>query len=157
MFVKTTQPTEYDFGGSRTRMLISGAQSGGAYCMLEIFSPAGRATPRHRHQNEDETIHMIDGVLGVEIEGTLHTLVAGDTVLLKRGTAHQLINRGDSTAHYLVVCTPGGFDGFVEAVSDTMTQPIEPEPPTQAAKQRMIEAAPRFGLTLLPPAAVVAE
>jgi uncharacterized cupin superfamily protein len=156
MFVKTTQPVEYDFGGSRTRMLMTTAQSNASYCMLEIFSPAGRATPRHRHQNEDETIYMIDGVLDVEIEGTLHTLQAGDTVLLQRGTAHQLFNRSDSTAHYLVVCTPGGFDGFVEAVSETMTQSIDPLPPTESTKQRMIHAAPQFGLTLLPPAAVTA-
>jgi quercetin dioxygenase-like cupin family protein len=153
MYAKNTLPVEYDFGGSRARILISGAQSAGSYCMIEIFSPAGRATPMHRHQHEDETIHVIDGELDVDIEGTRLTLFAGETVLLQRGTAHQLINRSERTAHYLAICAPAGFDKFVETVSEVMTPPFESEPPTSAAKQRMIDAAPHFGLTLLPPTA----
>jgi quercetin dioxygenase-like cupin family protein len=151
MRFQNIQPVEYDFGGSRARMLVSGKQSAGSYCMLEIFSPAGRATPNHKHQHEDETIHILDGELSVDIEGTLHTLFTGETLHLRRGTAHQLINRSDRTARYLLICAPAGFDEFVETCADPLSAPFAPAPPSVEAKERMREAAPRFGLTLLAP------
>ncbi|WP_345815155.1 cupin domain-containing protein [Paraburkholderia sp. PREW-6R] len=146
-------PIEYDFGGSRARLLVSGEQSAGSYCMIEIFSPAGRATPNHKHGREDETIHMLDGELDVDIEGTLHTLHAGDTLMLHRGTAHQLINRSGRTARYLVLCAPAGFDEFVASCAERLSAPFDPAPPSEAAKDRMRAAAPKFGITLLPPGA----
>lgn len=148
------KPVDYDFGGSHTRLLVSGKHSAGSYCMIEIFSPAGRATPTHRHRNEDETIHMLEGELDVNIEGTTHTLRAGETVYLQRGTAHQLINRSAATARYLVICAPAGFDEFVETCADVLAAPYETAPPGDASKQRMRDAAPRVGITLLPPQTV---
>ncbi len=151
MRFQNIQPVEYDFGGSRARMLVSGKQSAGSYCMLEIFSPAGRATPNHKHQHEDETIHILDGELSVDIEGTLHTVCTGETLHLRRGTAHQLINRSDRTARYLLICAPAGFDEFVETCADPLSAPFVPAPPSAVVKERMREAAPRFGITLLSP------
>jgi quercetin dioxygenase-like cupin family protein len=155
MFVINRTPTEYDFGGSRAKLLVSGEHSDGAYCMLEFFSPAGRATPTHRHQHEDETVLMLNGELDVNIEGTPHRLRPGDAVLLRRGTTHQLVNRSDHTAHYLVICAPAGFDRFVDACADVLSGPLDPQPPSEAAKARMRAAAPQFGITLLPPPANV--
>lgn len=151
MSFQNIKPVDYDFGGSHARLLVSGKQSAGSYCMIEIFSPAGRATPTHRHQHEDETIHMLEGELDVNIEGTTHTFRAGETLYLQRGTAHQLINRSDATARYLVICAPAGFDEFVEICADVLAAPYETAPPSDASKQKMRDAAPRFGITLLPP------
>lgn len=119
--------------------------------MIEISSPAGRATPTHRHQHDDETIHVLEGALDVKIEGTLHTVHAGETVVLQRGTAHQLINQTDKMARYLVICVPAGFDEFVESCSEVLTSPTDLPPPSDAAKDKMRAAAPRFGITLMPP------
>ena len=145
------QPADLDFGGSHARLLVSGGQSEGSYCMLEISSPAGRATPNHKHQHEDETIHILDGELSVDIEGTLHTLRTGETLLLQRGTAHQLINRSDRTVRYLVICAPAGFDQFVETCAEPLSAPFEAAPPSVELKEKMRAAAPRFGITLLAP------
>lgn len=146
-------PIEYDFGGSRTRLLVSGERTGGAYCMFEIFAPAGRATPMHRHTSEDETLLMIDGELDVMVDGTHNRLRPGSTIVLPRGTEHQFINPTQQTVRYLLICTPAGFDGFVDACADANTTPVEPKPPTDADKVRMRAAAARFGITLIPPPA----
>ena len=151
MRFQNIKSADYDFGGSHARMLVSGKHSGGAYCMLEISSPAGRATPNHKHEHEDETIHMLDGELTVDIEGVLYVLTAGETLLLQRGTAHQLFNRSDRSARYLVVCVPAGFDEFVEMCAEPLSESAELAAPSDAAKARMRSAAPRFGITLLPP------
>ncbi|NYH13083.1 glyoxylate utilization-related uncharacterized protein [Paraburkholderia bryophila] len=94
---------------------------------------------------------MLEGELDVNIEGTTHTFRAGETLYLQRGTAHQLINRSDATARYLVICAPAGFDEFVEICADLLAAPYETAPPSDASKQKMRDAAPRFGITLLPP------
>ena len=146
---------EYNLGGSRTRILVSGAQTSNAYCVLEMQSPAGRATPAHRHENEDETLLMLEGELDVIVDGAQQRLVAGSTVVLSRGTRHQLINAGTQAARYLVICAPAGFDRFVQACADAQPAPIEPSAPTDADKARMREAATRFDITLYPPAAPV--
>jgi quercetin dioxygenase-like cupin family protein len=150
MRFQNISPSDYDFGGSHARMLVSGKQSAGTYCMLEISCPPGRATPNHKHENEAETIHVLDGELTVDIEGTLHTLRTGETLLLQRGTGHRLINCSDLTARYLVICAPAGFDEFVETCAEPLSAPFDPAPPSAAAKERMRAAAPIFGITLLP-------
>ncbi len=151
MFTQNSHPAEYNFGGSRARMLVSGKHSGGSYCMIEMFSPAGRATPAHRHADEIETIHMLEGEMNVNIEGVVHTVHAGETLTFERGTTHQLLNQSDQTARYLIVCVPAGFDEFVEQCSEPLSALAEPSPPDQAAKDKMRAAAPRFNLTLVPP------
>ncbi|WP_148669154.1 cupin domain-containing protein [Burkholderia pyrrocinia] len=153
MFILNQTPAEYDFGGSRTRLVVPGEHTGGAWCMLEIFAPAGRATPVHRHEREDETLILLSGDLEVVVDGTPHHLHPGENVVLGRGTTHQFVNRGATTAHYLLVCSPAGFDRFVETCSDTYDGAAVPAPPTDASKTRMREAASRFGIVLIPPPA----
>ncbi|WP_250467831.1 cupin domain-containing protein [Caballeronia sp. GAFFF2] len=153
MFMLNDNPVEYDFGGSRARLLVSGNHTDDAYCMLEMFSPAGRATPMHRHENEEETLLMLEGELDAIVDGTRHRLLAGSTAVLPRGSRHQLINSGAQTARYLVICTPAGFDRFVDACADAQSGQVVPHDPTDADKARMREAASRFGITLYAPAA----
>ncbi|PVX85936.1 cupin domain-containing protein [Paraburkholderia unamae] len=152
MFVINNKPTEYDFGGSRTRLLVPGEQTGGAWCMLEIFAPAGRSTPTHRHEREDETLMLLEGQLEVVVDGAPHRLKPGENVVLGRGTTHQFVNRGATTAHYLLICSPAGFDRFVAASSDAYDSTVAPVPPNDAAKTRMRAAAIEFGIDIVPPA-----
>jgi uncharacterized cupin superfamily protein len=144
---------EYDFGGSRTRILVSGTQTSDAYCVLEMTSPAGRATPTHHHDREDETIVMLDGELELVIEGAPQTLQAGASMTLTRGTRHQLLNNATQPARYLVICAPAGFDRFVQACAKPQAASGETHEPTPADKAKMREAAARFGITLHPPIA----
>lgn len=146
-------PIEYDFGGSRARLLVSGEQTAHAYCMLEISSPAGRSTPMHEHDYEDEVIIMLDGELEVMVDDERHLVKTGSSLMLPRGSRHQLINRTGSTSRYMVVCSPAGFERFVGACSDVLRSGMAPRVPDDAMKARMRTAAAQFGITLYPPAA----
>ena len=46
MFVLNTNPPEYNFAGTRMRLLMSGKETGGAFCMMEFFGPPNRADRR---------------------------------------------------------------------------------------------------------------
>jgi quercetin dioxygenase-like cupin family protein len=152
VFVINQKPAEYDFGGSHTRLVVPGEQTGGAWCMLEIFAPAGRATPVHRHEREDETLMLLDGDLEVMVDGTRHRLKPGENVVLGRGTTHQFTNRGTTTAHYLLICSPAGFDRFVAASSDAYDGAVASVPPSDTAKARMRAVAREFGIDIVQPA-----
>src|ERR1700710_2534999 len=69
MFVLNTEAPEHNFAGTRVRMLISGKDTAGVFCMMEIFGPPRRATPLHVHDREGETIMVLEGVVDVTIDG----------------------------------------------------------------------------------------
>jgi quercetin dioxygenase-like cupin family protein len=150
MFVLNTNSPEYNFAGTRVRMLLSGKQTSEAFCMMEMFSPPGKGTPLHAHAREEETITVLEGVLDVIIDGKTVSLHAGETIFVPRNVPHKLANTGDVLSRYLVVCTPGGFDDFVDNCADVQTGPVMPTPPRPEDIARRREAAPRFGISLLP-------
>jgi uncharacterized cupin superfamily protein len=153
MFVVNDNPVEYDFGGSHTRLLVSGEHTGNAYCVLEMSSPPGRATPMHEHAHEDETLVMLEGELDTVVNGERRRLRAGSSITFLRGTRHQLINAGDRTARYMVICAPAGFDRFVDACAVAHTGVVATREPDDEDKARMRAAAARFGITLHAPVA----
>ena len=46
MFVLNAQAPEYNFAGTRLRLLISGKDIAGVFCMMEIFGPTMRITKK---------------------------------------------------------------------------------------------------------------
>jgi len=44
---------------------LSGADTGGAYCLLEVSAAPGVSVPRHTHTREDESYHVLSGELGL--------------------------------------------------------------------------------------------
>jgi len=150
MFVLNTQAPEYNFAGTRIRLLISGKDTAGVFCMMEIFGPPRRATPLHVHDREEETITVLEGVVDITIDGKEVSLRAGETALLPRNLPHRLANNTDQPSRYMLVCTPAGFDDFVDACAHAENGPVTPTAPGPDDIKRMIDAAPRFGITLLP-------
>lgn len=151
MFVLNTHPAEYNFAGSRTRLLMSGKDTGGAFCLMEMFGAPGKSTPLHMHEREEETLTVLEGVMDITVGDTQISVRAGETALLPRNVPHRLTNNGATASRYLLVCTPAGFDDFVDSCADAQRVPVTPTAPTPEDIQRMREAAPRFGITLLGP------
>jgi quercetin dioxygenase-like cupin family protein len=71
---------------------------------LEVGSPGA---PAHRHLDTTEAIFVISGSLDVLVEEQVHTLVAGDLVVLPPGTAHAFAPSEGHPADMLAVFTPG--------------------------------------------------
>jgi len=109
---------------------LSGADTGGAYCLLEVGLAPGMNVPRHTHTREDETYHVLSGELEVIVGDEVFVLRAGDTLIAPRDIPHQLRNSGNVENHYLLVFSPSGFEGFLEATAipapDDAAAPTEP-------------------------------
>ena len=99
-------------GDLRTEIHLAAEDTDGAFCLLVDHPPVGWSLPAHRHQNESETVHIIDGDFEMEIDGSRVCLSAGQTVHIPRGVIHSGGNSGQRPGRRLVLFAPGGMEGF---------------------------------------------
>ena len=74
---------------------LAGADTGGAYCLLEVSLAPGMGVPRHTHTREDEAYYVLAGELEVIVGDGVFVLKSGDTLIAPRDIPHQLRNSGD--------------------------------------------------------------
>jgi quercetin dioxygenase-like cupin family protein len=113
----------------------------------------GGGPPPHIHHREEESFHILEGTLTIQVGGNTITASAGDFAYLPRGIVHSFKNTGDGFAKALVVTTPAGLENYFAEVFDPATdRSAAPPPPSKEMLARAMAAAPRYGLVLLPPA-----
>jgi quercetin dioxygenase-like cupin family protein len=112
---------------------LSGQDTGGAYCLLEVSLAPGIGVPRHTHTREDETYYVTSGELEVTVGDEVFVLKAGDTLIAPRNIPHELRNSGSTTNHYLLVFSPAGFEHFVMATA--LPAPVNAVAPTERQLQ----------------------
>jgi quercetin dioxygenase-like cupin family protein len=74
--------------GELMTFLITGEETGGAYFMADISVVPGGGTPPHIHHREDESFHLLEGTLTIQVGGDTMTASPGDFVYLPRGIDH---------------------------------------------------------------------
>jgi mannose-6-phosphate isomerase-like protein (cupin superfamily) len=68
--------------------------------------PPGCETRLHRHQQSEEIYHVTAGTRLMRLGGTEYPVSAGDTVVIRPGTAHAIRNTGASALAILCACAP---------------------------------------------------
>lgn len=126
--------------------LLAGADRTGGTVSLLIHPIAPRAlgAPVHTHRHEDEWSFVLDGQVGVELDGT--TLVAGpgDAILKPRGIPHAFWNAADEPARLLEVVTPAGFEDYFGRLGDLFRSGGQADP------ERLGAIAAEYGLEIDP-------
>ncbi len=152
-FVPAQSGPAYWGPGERMTFLITGKETGGAFFLADVSVAPGGGTPPHIHHREDESFHILEGSLTVQVGGDTITASAGDFVYLPRGIAHSFKNTGDGYAKALVLTTPAGLENYFAEVFEPAADRNSPPPPiSKAMLARAMAASPRYGLELLPPA-----
>lgn len=141
---------EFVLAGIVMKRLLSGDQTAGQFCLLENRSDGHTRTPIHVHARDDETVYVIEGELTAVIDGKPRRLTAGEAVFLPRGIPHQLVNLSGNPGRYILIGTPALFDRFLEEGGRERRPDEVVGPPTPEEIERLRQAAPRFGITLLP-------
>jgi quercetin dioxygenase-like cupin family protein len=117
-------------GGTYT-ILVSGAQTAGRYCLLDMLVPAGGGPPPHRHDFE-EMFTLLEGELEFTFRGQSQVVRAGSTVNVPANAPHAFKNVSGATARLLCICTPAGLEEFFMAVGFPVESRSSPPPkPTQ--------------------------
>jgi quercetin dioxygenase-like cupin family protein len=127
-------------GGIYT-ILVSGAQTAGRYCLIDMLVPAGGGPPPHRHDFE-EMFTLLEGELEFTFRGQTLTVRAGSTVNVPANAPHAFKNTSGATAHMLCMCTPAGQEEFFMAVGvpveSRAASPPRPTPEQQAETGKLI-------------------
>jgi mannose-6-phosphate isomerase-like protein (cupin superfamily) len=128
-------------------LCLSGVDTGGKYCLLEVGLAPGMSVPRHTHTREDEAWHVLSGELEVVIGDQVFVLGVGDTLIGPRDIPHQLRNSGKVENHYLIEFSPPGFEEFLKATAvpapDNAVAPTEPPP---VAVRNVLKCAAGYGI-----------
>lgn len=105
--------------GTRARLPVRDADTGGAYSAQFAEIGPGYANPPHCHGREDEVFYVVDGEIELSVGPERVRLRAGELAFAPRGVPHQLHHRGEGPARLIVLLTPGTLEGaFVEASRD---------------------------------------
>ncbi len=116
-----------DLGSLGVRFMVSGAQSGGGFSLVEHpIAPRGLAAPLHRHTHEDEYSYVLEGRMGADLGGEIVVADAGDLVFKPRAQWHTFWNAGDEPCRILEIISPAGFEDYFAALLDRAHE-LEPE------------------------------
>jgi quercetin dioxygenase-like cupin family protein len=99
-------------GAVRTEIHLVGEDTAGAFCLLVDHPPAGWSLPAHRHANEAETIHIVEGDFEMQLDGAPIRLSAGQTIHVPRGVTHSGGNVGQGGGQRIVLFSPAGMERF---------------------------------------------
>ncbi len=130
------------YGGGLITMKATGAETGGALLLFEDKVVRGKTTPLHIHENEDETLYVLEGEILVHIDGTEHRVGPRGLAFVPRGVPHAFFVTSES-ARLLTLETPASAEAFYRAASRPATADTDPSGPVDFGRVR--EAAERIG------------
>ena len=124
---------------------IAGADTGGAYSLIELTLD-GEGPPPHIHHGEDELFYVLEGTANIQVGDRAVKASEGSLVFGPRDVKHSFSAAGTEPAKLLVIFSPAGIEElFREVVAP-------PEPKTKAEYIAKIKSlAGKYNLELLPP------
>ena len=139
--------------GDTYTILLSGQDTAGRYCLIDMHIPPGGGPPPHRHDFE-ESFTVLEGAVEFIFRGKPSALRAGETVHIPANAPHQFRNISSAPARLLCLCSPAGQEEFFlqvgVLVATRTTPPPQPDAAAQAAFRAEAEAlAPKYKTELL--------
>jgi quercetin dioxygenase-like cupin family protein len=120
--------------GAVYTILITGEQTDGRYCLIDMRIPDGSGPPPHRHDFE-EMFTILDGALDFTFRGVTTRIAAPATVNIPANAPHSFKNASGQTVHMLCMCTPAGQEEFFLAVADRLVSRSS-QPPNLSETER---------------------
>ena len=108
--------------------------------------------PPHIHHREDEIFYVLEGEIVVSVGDRTIKGTPGTMVFLPRNVPHSFTIESEQ-ARMLIMVTPAGLERWFKEFSvpaPAMTLPPADEP-AYGEVQRMLEAAPRYGIEFVLP------
>ena len=145
-------------GSIGVRFMISGAESGGGFSLVEHpMPPRALGAPLHRHSREDEYSYVLEGRVGALLGHDVLVGGPGDLIFKPRNQWHTFWNDGDEPARILEIISPAGFERYfaelVELGGSRTASPLDLRSLSErygleVKPQSIPELLERFGLRL---------
>ncbi len=142
--------------GDTYTILLSGKDTAGRFCLIDMHIPPGGGPPPHRHDFE-ETFTLLEGEMEATFRGVSSTVRAGETIHIPANAPHQFHNSSDKPVRLLCLCSPAGQEDFFAEigvpVATRTTPPPKLDPAAQAElKAKAVALAPKYRTEFLKPA-----
>jgi quercetin dioxygenase-like cupin family protein len=139
--------------GDTYTILLSGKDTAGRFCLIDMHIPPEGGPPPHRHDFE-ETFVVLEGELEFTFRGQKQVAGAGQTVHVPANAPHQFHNASGKAARVLCTCSPAGQEDFFEELGVPVATRTTPPPPLDEAAQAEFRAkagklAPKYRTELL--------
>jgi quercetin dioxygenase-like cupin family protein len=141
--------------GDTYTILVSGEDTDGRYCLIDMHIPPGGGPPPHRHDFE-ESFTILEGELEVTFRREKLIARAGETLNIPANAPHHFTNASERPVRLLCICAPAGQDKFFAQVGALVATRTTPPPKldreAQAAfMKKALELTPRYRTEFLPP------
>lgn len=120
--------------GDTYTITVSGDDTAGRFCVIDMHIPPGGGPPPHRHDFE-ETFIVLEGELEASFRGEKSIVRAGDTVNIPANAPHQFRNASSKPTRALCICSPAGQENFFKEVGTPVATRTTP-PPALDGKQQ---------------------
>jgi quercetin dioxygenase-like cupin family protein len=141
--------------GDTYTILLTGEDTAGRYCLIDMLVPPCGGPPPHRHDFE-EMFTVLDGEIELTFRGARSVARVGETVNIPANAPHAFRNASERPARLLCMCAPAGQEQFFLAIGDPVPTRTAPPPKLTEAEQAERRAkaaalAPQFRTELLLP------
>lgn len=139
--------------GDTYTILLTGHDTAGRFCLVDMHIPPGGGPPPHRHDFE-ETFSVLEGELEATCRGTKVVVRAGETVNIPANAPHQFHNSSAKPVRLLCICSPAGQEEFFLEIGVPVATRTTAPPPLDAAAQAAFRAktealAPKYRTEML--------
>ena len=117
------------FNNDLLTLKATGAQTAGAYLLVEEVARQGKLTPLHTHPVEHETFYVLEGEALMHLDGDERPVAAGGFVSFPPGVPHAYLVTSE-VARMLVLITPGtgAMERFFREAGEPAAERVLPEP-----------------------------
>jgi quercetin dioxygenase-like cupin family protein len=129
--------------GDTYTITVTGEDTDGRFCVIDMHIPPGGGPPPHRHDFE-ETFILLEGEMQATFRGKKSIVRAGDTLNVPANAPHQFHNNSSEPVRLLCICSPAGQEKFFMEVgvpvATRTTPPPKPGEKEQAAFVEKVKA-----------------
>ena len=124
--------------GDTYTILLSGNDTDGRYCLIDMHVPPGGGPPYHRHDFE-ESFTIIEGEIEATFRGKKSIVRTGETINIPANAPHSFTNASKEAARLLCICSPAGQEELFLAVGvPVATRTTPPPKPDKAVEAKMM-------------------
>jgi quercetin dioxygenase-like cupin family protein len=139
--------------GDTYTVTVTGDETAGRFCVIDMHIPPGGGPPPHRHDFE-ETFILLEGEMEATFRGKKLKVLAGETLNIPANAPHQFHNASNGPVRMLCICSPAGQEKFFTEVgvpvATRTTAPPKLNEKEQAAFIEKVQAlAPMYRTELL--------
>lgn len=139
--------------GDTYTILLSGEDTTGRFCLIDMYIPPEGGPPPHRHDFE-ETFTLLEGELEATFRGSKQIVRAGETINIPANAPHQFHNSSSMPVRLLCTCSPAGQEKFFLEIGVPVATRTTPPPKLDEAaqaefKRKSQELAPKYKTELL--------